>query len=64
LLKQTDTASYERASRKQALEHADPATAARVRGLRIEHAPPGVLRGIEQFTGLRVLEVTLSVNVG
>ncbi len=57
MLKQTDTASYEWASRKQALEHADPATAARVQLLRLDHAPPGVLRGIEQFTGLGVLQV-------
>ena len=57
MLKRTDTASYTWASRDQTLEHADPATAARVRRLRVGHAPPGVLRGIERFTGLRVLEV-------
>ncbi len=56
-LKRTDTASYTWASRELTLEHADPATAARAGELRVEHAPPGVLRGIERFTGLGVLQV-------
>lgn len=56
-LRQTDTASYTWTSKELTLEHADPATAASAQALRVEHAPPGVLRGIEQFTGLGVLEV-------
>lgn len=57
MLKRTDTATYTWTSRDLTLEHADPATAARVQQLRVEHAPPGVLRGIERFTGLGVLEI-------
>lgn len=57
MLKQTDTMSYTWTSRELTLEHADPATAARAGSLRVAHAPPGVLRGIERFTELGVLEV-------
>ncbi|MEJ7714515.1 MAG: hypothetical protein WKF40_01925 [Thermoleophilaceae bacterium] len=58
-LRQTDTVDYSWASPDQTLEHADAATAGRARGLRVEHGRGDVLRGIEQFTGLRTLEVVV-----
>ncbi len=58
-LRQTDTVAYSWTSPEDPLEHADPATAGRARGLRVEHGRGDVLRGIEQFTGLRLLEVVV-----
>lgn len=56
-LRQFDTVSWRWGSKVQTLEQADPQTAALVRHLEVKHTPPGILRGIERFNGLRMLEI-------